>query len=151
MVTCRSSITSKRAACVLAGARLISSTSTMSAKTGPAWKSKACVCMLNTVVPSTSLGMRSGVNWMRLKRVSMSRAMSRANNVLATPGTPSMSTWPSARMAVSTRSTVASCPTMTWLMLSRNWRIFSANCVRSILSVCSIYLILFVISFIWLT
>ena len=57
------------AACVFGGARLISSASTMLAKTGPwtNWNSRrpsAPSCRMS--VPVMSIGIRSGVNWMRL-------------------------------------------------------------------------------------
>ena len=66
MVAWRSSMTSNSAACVLAGARLISSMRTIWAKTGPWWNENSPVCGLKTCVPSTSEGIRSGVNWTRL-------------------------------------------------------------------------------------
>ena len=92
--------------------------------------------MLNTVVPNTSLGIRSGVNCTRLNFVSISLAIVRANSVLATPGTPSISTCPSARMAVSIKSTVSRCPTMTCDNCSLSCCTLAANSVRS--SRCSV-------------
>ena len=61
-VTCRSSITSNNAACVFAGARLISSIRTKLEKTGPEWKENSAVFGLKTDVPTTSDGIKSGVN-----------------------------------------------------------------------------------------
>ena len=132
MVTWRSSITSNKAACVFAGARFISSTSTMSANTGPGWKSNSDDFILNTVVPNTSLGIKSGVNCTREKRASISRASSRAVSVFATPGTPSISTCPPATMLVSSRSTASVCPTTICAMLSRSCCVFSAMRDRSV-------------------
>ena len=42
----------------------------------------------------TSLGSRSGVNWMRLKVQPIARARLLASIVLPTPGTSSISRWP---------------------------------------------------------
>jgi hypothetical protein len=70
-VTCRSCIASSSAACVFGGARLISSASTMLAKIGPSQEREARACRWRsssiTSVPVMSAGIRSGVNWMRLK------------------------------------------------------------------------------------
>src|SRR3990172_7492033 len=44
--------------------------------------------------PVTSLGRRSGVNWIRLKEQPLERARLRASIVLPTPGTSSTSRWP---------------------------------------------------------
>jgi hypothetical protein len=61
-VTWASSMTSRRADCVLGDARLISSARTISAKTGPAWKTHSPVFWLNMFTPVMSEGSRSGVN-----------------------------------------------------------------------------------------
>ena len=45
-----------------------------------------------TFEPVTSLGMRSGVNWMRLKAAPDTRANDRATSVFPRPGAPSIST-----------------------------------------------------------
>jgi hypothetical protein len=70
-VTWRSCIASSSAACVLGGVRLISSARTTFAKTGPFRNrnSRSPVERSSwiTSVPVMSDGMRSGVNWMRLK------------------------------------------------------------------------------------
>ena len=92
MVTCRSCIASSSADCVLAGARLISSHRSTCAKTGPGWKRKPPCAGWKTLVPVTSAGIRSGVNWMRLYVPPNTVASVRASIVLATPGGPSSST-----------------------------------------------------------
>ena len=103
----------------------------MFAKTGPwtkrnerrpvAWSSS----MMS--VPVMSLGMRSGVNWMRLNLRSSTRARLEMSRVLASPGTPTSSTWPLANRAVSSCSTTRSWPTMT---LCSSARIFSRAAFR---------------------
>ena len=68
-VTFCSCIASSIAACVFGGARLISSASTMLAKTGPwtNWNSRRpSAPSWRMSVPVMSIGIRSGVNWMRL-------------------------------------------------------------------------------------
>src|SRR5215212_1409232 len=62
--------------------------------------------------PVTSEGIRSGVNWMRLKSSRATAANERAINVLARPGTSSISTWPSARTAIRTRASTSRLPTI---------------------------------------
>ena len=58
-----------------------------------------------TSVPVMSLGIRSGVNWMRLKeRCSVCESVD-TSNVLARPGTPTSSAWLRVRIAMSTWST----------------------------------------------
>ncbi len=64
-------------------------------------------------------GMRSGVNWMRLKLHPTDRASALASVVLPMPGTSSMSTWPSQSIATSASSIAASRPTMTRPTFSR--------------------------------
>jgi hypothetical protein len=59
----------------------------------------------------TSAGSRSGVNWMRLNVVRTVSASVRTVSVFARPGTPSSSTWPPVRSAISRRSTMVCCPT----------------------------------------
>ena len=104
IVTCRSCMTSSSADCVLAGARLISSASRRFVKTGP-WRVTNWPLASNSVWPTTSAGMRSGVNWMRAKLPSNVRASARTSSVLPRPGTPSSSTWPPASSAVNVCST----------------------------------------------
>src|SRR4051812_8732697 len=66
-------------------------------------------------VPTRSAGTRSGVNWSRLKVPPRTSATVLTVNVLARPGTPSSSTWPPARSATSSRSSIPSWPTITRL------------------------------------
>ena len=90
-VTCLSSMHSSSADWVLGEARLISSPTTMLAKTPPGRNSNSRVFWLNTETPVTSEGSRSGVNWMRRTEQSMLRASALLSIVLPTPGTSSMS------------------------------------------------------------
>ncbi len=93
-VTCSSDIASRRAACVFGGARFISSARTTFAKTGPSLNSKVRSRSLNTFVPVTSAGRRSGVNWMRLNERPSAVAKLCAVSVLPVPGTSSRRTCP---------------------------------------------------------
>ena len=111
MVTVRSCIAWRSAACVLGGVRLISSASSSSVNTGPLLSMNWFVWKLNRFVPITSPGIRSGVNWIRLKDRWSAAAKLRAMSVFAVPGTPSRSTCPSERSEASSRSTTASWPT----------------------------------------
>ena len=95
-VTWRSSMHSSRADWVFGEARLISSPSTMFAKIAPGLNSKSRCSWLKTFTPVTSVGSRSGVNWMRRNEQSIDRAIALASIVLPTPGTSSISRWPSA-------------------------------------------------------
>src|SRR3954466_2411354 len=74
----------------------------------------------------TSDGIRSGVNWMRLKSRSRDAARALTNSVLATPGTPSRSTWPRTRRATTRAVTTRSWPTTALATSSRTrstaWR-----------------------------
>ena len=56
------------------------------------------VFKLKTEVPKISLGIKSGVNCMRLKSIFKDFASSLAEIVFATPGTPSMSECPLAKI-----------------------------------------------------
>src|SRR3970282_972789 len=67
-------------------------------------------------LPTRSEGTRSGVNWMRWKVPHRTSATAFTVSVLARPGTPSMRRWPPERRATRTRSSRASCPTMTRLI-----------------------------------
>ena len=58
-----------------------------------------------------SPGIRSGVNCTRLVSTSSAVASVRTSSVLATPGTPSISTWPPESSATSSPETAASWPT----------------------------------------
>ena len=64
-VTVRSCIASSRADWVFAGARLISSASRSCVKSGPCTKRNWLVSRSKIYEPVTSLGIRSGVNWIR--------------------------------------------------------------------------------------
>ena len=66
--------------------RLISSTSTTLANTGPGWNSKRASRWLKTLVPTMSAGSRSAVHWTRAYSASIERARARASAVLPTPG-----------------------------------------------------------------
>ena len=98
MVTWCSCIASSSAACTLAGARLISSARMIWAKSGPFLTWKSWVFWSKTMVPITSAGRRSGVNWMRENEALMISASVRTASVLASPGTPSSRMWPPVSM-----------------------------------------------------
>ena len=104
---------SSSADCVFGDARLISSPTTMLAKTAPGLNSNSRVSWLKTETPVTSLGSRSGVNWMRRTEQSSERASALASIVLPTPGTSSMSRWPSASSTVSASRTTSGLPSIT--------------------------------------
>jgi hypothetical protein len=76
---------------VFGDARLISSPTTMLANTPPGLNSKSRVSWLKTETPMTSLGIRSGVNWIRCTEQLIDRARDLASMVLPTPGTSSIS------------------------------------------------------------
>src|SRR5581483_4116210 len=63
-------------------------------------------------MPSRSLGNMSLVNWTRWKLHSSARAIACPSVVLPTPGTPSMSRWPRAKIETSARRTTSSFPRM---------------------------------------
>src|SRR5919205_2081151 len=67
-------------------------------------------------VPTRSDGTRSGVNCTRRNVPPSTSASVLTVSVLASPGTPSSSTWPPASSATSRRSSIASWPTMTRLI-----------------------------------
>src|SRR5215212_3743976 len=77
-------------------------------------------------VPTRSAGTRSGVNWIRLNDPPSTSASVFTVSVLASPGTPSSSTWPPASRATITRSSIASWPTITRLI--SNSAVSSASC-----------------------
>src|SRR6266540_5087997 len=56
------------------------------------------------LTPTRSVGSRSGVNWTRFQLQSIDAAMALARLVLPTPGTSSMSRWPSASRQMTARS-----------------------------------------------
>ena len=107
-VTCRSCMHSSRPDWVFGLARLISSTSTTFANTGPGRNSKRASRWLKTLVPTTSAGRRSAVHWMRAYSASIERASARASAVLPTPGLSSISTCPSAKTDTSRSLSVSS-------------------------------------------
>src|SRR5438270_867805 len=72
--------------------------------------------------PTTSEGMRSGVNWTRLKSRSREAAKALTSSVLATPGTPSSNTWPRTRRATTRPVTTRSWPTTALATSSRTRR-----------------------------
>src|SRR6187549_814027 len=86
---------SRRAAWVFGDARLISSTSSRFAKTGPGLNSNSFERWLKTLTPVTSEGRRSGVNCIRENETSSERASAFASIVLPTPGKSSRIRWPS--------------------------------------------------------
>jgi hypothetical protein len=98
-------IASSKALWVFGVARLISSASTRLAKIGPGSKRntrRPLSSSLIKVVPTISAGIRSGVNWMRLKRQSMTSASDRTRVVFAKPGTPSSNALPPAIRVMTT-------------------------------------------------
>ena len=116
IVTCFSCIASSRAACVLGGVRLISSARITFAKIGPGrnlnmrWPD--CLSSCNTSVPVMSDGIRSGVNWMRLKLRLSASDRARIINVFAKPGTPTSRQCPLAKTAIRSCSITSVCPTI---------------------------------------
>jgi hypothetical protein len=92
VVTCRSCMASSSAACVRGGVRLISSASSTLVNTGPCMKLISRPPLLRfswmISVPVMSVGMRSGVNWMRLKSRFSVRARLLIMSVLARPARP---------------------------------------------------------------
>ncbi len=80
---------------VFGGVRLISSARTILAKTGPFTNrnSRRPVVRSSSItsVPVMSVGMRSGVNWIRENSRSRASATVETNRVLARPGTPTRS------------------------------------------------------------
>ena len=65
-------------------------------------------------MPVMSAGIRSGVNWIRLNRQSMTSAMVRTSIVLPRPGTPSRRTWLLASSPTRVCRTSSRWPTMTF-------------------------------------
>ena len=108
----RSSITSSNADCVLGDARLISSPSTTFAKTAPGWKTNSPVDVSYTWAPITSVGNRSGVNWIRRIVPSTADTIVLASIVFPVPGTSSISRCPSEIMHSSAVRTTPLLPRM---------------------------------------
>src|ERR687883_1231097 len=95
IVTCCSCMHSSSAACVFGDARLISSTRSRFANTGPGLNSNSFERWLKTFTPVTSDGSRSGVNWSRENDASSERARAFASIVFPTPGKSSRIRCPS--------------------------------------------------------
>ena len=80
-----------------------------------------------------SEGIRSGVNWIRLKPTSRILAIELTISVLASPGTPTSRTWPRVKIAARISSMTSRWPMMTLFssatMTSREWRNSSRSCV----------------------
>ena len=106
-----SSIASSSADWVLGGVRLISSASSRLVKIGPSRKLSSPCRLSITIEPVMSPGIRSGVNCTRRVSTDSAPARVRTSSVLATPGTPSISTWPPHSSATSRPETAASWPT----------------------------------------
>src|SRR6266536_4079110 len=128
-VTCIYLMASSRPAWVLSGVRLISSASSRLVKTGPWRKRKEPSRCSKIVWPSTSDGIRSGLNCTRLKLRSSVRARVFTSSVFATPGTPSSRTWPRTSSAATSPDTAPSCPTTA---LAISWRTRSTASLWSV-------------------
>ena len=113
-VTVCSCMASNSADCVFGVARLISSASTRFAKSGPFSKRKLLPFSSLTIilVPVTSLGIRSGVNWIRLKDNWNTSPIVRTSMVFPSPGIPSNNTFPPASNASITCRIISFCPIM---------------------------------------
>ena len=70
-------------------------------------------------VPVMSEGIRSGVNWMRLKARPSVCAMVRTISVFAVPGKPVIRQWPPTNSAIRIWSSTSSWPTITWRTCAR--------------------------------
>ena len=94
---------------------------------------KGTPALSSTLVPVMSDGIRSGVNWIRLKLTSRILAIELTIKVLASPGTPTKSTWPRVKIAAKISSTTSRWPMMTLFssltITSREWRNSSRSCV----------------------
>ncbi len=71
------------------------------------------------------------MNWMRRTVQSMLRASALLSMVLPTPGTSSMSRWPSASITATAEDTTSGLPSMTRSMLSRTRRVTRCTVSRS--------------------
>ena len=98
MLTWRSACLEQRRLRV-AGARFIGEQKLV--KIGPRRRRNSPEPESKTLVPTTSEGMRSGVICTRRNSRPKQIASARTISVLATPGTPSSSTWPPASVATS--------------------------------------------------
>ena len=70
------------------------------------------------LTPTRSAGSRSGVNWTRFHVQSIDAASALARLVLPTPGTSSMSRWPSASRHITASSIGSILPCTTWAMFA---------------------------------
>src|SRR5689334_849743 len=131
IVTCCSCMHSSSAAWVFGDARLISSTRSMFAKTGPGLNSNSFERWSKTLTPVTSDGSRSGVNCMREKETSSERASAFANIVFPTPGKSSRIRCPSLTRQRTQRRSVSSGACRTRARLSTRARTLSAASVVS--------------------
>ena len=102
--------------------RLISSASSTLVNTGP-WTNRnsrlPCSSSSSTFVPVMSEGIRSGVNWIRLKFTSSTFATVLTSSVFASPGTPTSRQCPPVKIAASSWSITSSCPITTLCSSSR--------------------------------
>src|SRR5215218_103625 len=112
---------SSRAAWVFGEARLISSTRSRFVKIGPGRNVNSFSRWSKTLTPVTSLGSRSGVNWMRENEQSTERASAFASIVFPTPGKSSMIRCPSATRHSTANRSVSSgaCTTRATLAVIR--------------------------------
>ena len=129
---------SNRAAWVFGGVRLISSARITLLNSGPSRKRKSRAPVLRfssiTSVPVMSAGMRSGVNWMRLKVRFSARLSVLIMSVLARPGTPSSRQCPRLNSEINNSSITSLWPTMTWA----NWSMIFCRALpsRSMAALC---------------
>ena len=97
-VQLHSCMASSNAAWVLGGVRLISSASITLVKMGPGTnvhlRRPVVTSSSMMSMPVTSVGIRSGVNWMRLNLRPSAPASVRTSRVLAVPGSPVIRQWP---------------------------------------------------------
>src|SRR5690606_3488134 len=108
---------------------------------GPGWKTNPAVLRSKTLIPTTSAGSRSLVNWTRLKPSPRAAESACASVVFPTPGRSSISRCPRARMQASARRIWACFPTTilpTWL--ATDWifwsirETFQGNPVNGVMS-----------------
>src|SRR2546421_12472098 len=126
IVTWSSCMHSSSAACVFGEARLISSTRSRLANTGPGLNSNSFERWLKTFTPVTSDGSRSGVNWSRENEASNERASAFASIVFPTPGKSSRIRCPSLIRQRTQRRSVSAGACTTMARLSTIRRIVSA-------------------------
>ena len=149
MVTWYSCIACKSAACVLGGVRLISSARTMLAKTGPLIKRKARFPASPSSiisVPIISDGIRSGVNWIRLKGSSRIRANVLMSSVFANPGTPTSKQCPCEKSAIRSCSMTSSCPMIRFLSWFKifSFAVFKVSAASISVPVCGMEMSFFI-------